>query len=73
MMLVVVHSFFFQAEDGIRYLVRSRWLGDGYKRQRSHDVPEVGVVATDAHDDDTGVARLDRAVRGDPRLSLIHI
>ena len=25
--------FFFQAEDGIRYLVRSRGLGDGYKRQ----------------------------------------
>ena len=28
--------FFFQAEDGIRYLVRSRGLGDVYKRQ----VPE---------------------------------
>ena len=26
-------SFFFQAEDGIRYLVRSRGLGDVYKRQ----------------------------------------
>ena len=25
--------FFFQAEDGIRYLVRSRGLGDVYKRQ----------------------------------------
>ena len=24
---------FFQAEDGIRYLVRSRGLGDVYKRQ----------------------------------------
>ena len=24
---------FFQAEDGIRVLVRSRGLGDGYKRQ----------------------------------------
>ena len=30
-MLVVV--FFFQAEDGIRDLVRSRGLGDVYKRQ----------------------------------------
>ena len=30
-MLVVF--FFFQAEDGIRYLVRSRGLGDVYKRQ----------------------------------------
>ena len=27
-------SFFFQAEDGIRDLVRSRGLGDVYKRQR---------------------------------------
>ena len=29
----VLHSFFFQAEDGIRDLVRSRGLGDVYKRQ----------------------------------------
>ena len=28
--------FFFQAEDGIRYLVRSRGLGDVYKRQELH-------------------------------------
>ena len=28
--------FFFQAEDGIRDLVRSRGLGDVYKRQNSH-------------------------------------
>ena len=30
---IVVIVFFFQAEDGIRYLVRSRGLGDVYKRQ----------------------------------------
>ena len=28
-----MYSFFFQAEDGIRDLVRSRGLGDVYKRQ----------------------------------------
>ena len=28
-----VRNFFFQAEDGIRDLVRSRGLGDVYKRQ----------------------------------------
>ena len=28
--------FFFQAEDGIRDLVRSRGLGDVYKRQLEH-------------------------------------
>ena len=30
--------FFFQAEDGIRDLVRSRGLGDVYKRQSDIDV-----------------------------------
>ena len=32
--LCVVFVFFFQAEDGIRDLVRSRGLGDVYKRQQ---------------------------------------
>ena len=30
--------FFFQAEDGIRGLVRSRGLGDVYKRQEPDDL-----------------------------------
>ena len=29
----IAYHFFFQAEDGIRDLVRSRGLGDVYKRQ----------------------------------------
>ena len=32
--------FFFQAEDGIRDLVRSRGLGDVYKRQRLTITPD---------------------------------
>ena len=32
-MLLILFFFFFQAEDGIRDLVRSRGLGDVYKRQ----------------------------------------
>ena len=32
-MVVYMRFFFFQAEDGIRDLVRSRGLGDVYKRQ----------------------------------------
>ena len=32
-----VYFFFFQAEDGIRDLVRSRGLGDVYKRQDQKD------------------------------------
>ena len=37
--LLVTYSgvVFFQAEDGIRDLVRSRGLGDVYKRQASND------------------------------------
>ena len=35
--------FFFQAEDGIRDLVRSRGLGDVYKRQR-HNNPMQSVA-----------------------------
>ena len=39
-------GFFFQAEDGIRDLVRSRGLGDVYKRQALCVVAEatVGVI-----------------------------
>ena len=33
LVLLVFYVFFFQAEDGIRDLVRSRGLGDVYKRQ----------------------------------------
>ena len=33
-----VFFFFFQAEDGIRDLVRSRGLGDVYKRQFEYDI-----------------------------------
>ena len=33
--VVLCFFFFFQAEDGIRDLVRSRGLGDVYKRQTS--------------------------------------
>ena len=44
-----VFFFFFQAEDGIRDLVRSRGLGDVYKRQAAArpapSEPEVGRAA----------------------------
>ena len=38
--------FFFQAEDGIRYLVRSRGLGDVYKRQvlTSEEIEYIDVA-----------------------------
>ena len=37
----IVGLFFFQAEDGIRDLVRSRGLGDVYKRQASNACLDV--------------------------------
>ena len=37
--LSLVAAFFFQAEDGIRDLVRSRGLGDVYKRQVLTELP----------------------------------
>ena len=35
--------FFFQAEDGIRDLVRSRGLGDVYKRQFDHRILDAST------------------------------
>ena len=35
------YIFFFQAEDGIRDLVRSRGLGDVYKRQNKNRTKEI--------------------------------
>ena len=64
--------FFFQAEDGIRDLVRSRGLGDVYKRQ-----VKTLVVAHDDLDLAVGDWKLDFA-KGPKQhnginLSLIHI
>ena len=39
--VVCVLFFFFQAEDGIRDLVRSRGLGDVYKRQKPGRVRRI--------------------------------
>ena len=66
------YFFFFQAEDGIRDLVRSRGLGDVYKRQPFGDVDgvdaEAGQEALVAQHVDRRLA--DRQVQ---HLSLIHI
>ena len=41
-----VPLFFFQAEDGIRDLVRSRGLGDVYKRQLANNLKDrLGVFS----------------------------
>ena len=65
--------FFFQAEDGIRDLVRSRGLGDVYKRQ----VLGVVGVRRDAVEDLLAVERQCKVVVAvlalAEDLSLIHI
>ena len=69
----VICCFFFQAEDGIRDLVRSRGLGDVYKRQVGG-----GAVVFDAGGDSAAGGSADGgrvALPGIllPWLSLIHI
>ena len=65
-------AFVFQAEDGIRDLVRSRGLGDVYKRQDERDgVDAVATVLVAAVDDPAAaLATEGEDVRA---LSLIHI
>ena len=65
--------FFVQAEDGIRDLVRSRGLGDVYKRQVFDPVGQQPAIS--------GIHGCHRQIRSGPRrtrvtapgLSLIHI
>ena len=81
-LVVVGLFFFFQAEDGIRDLVRSRGLGDVYKRQRHHVlnssifpsqlkglVRKHGAFSLEMTELDE---ETDRKAR-EPILSLIHI
>ena len=79
-MLLRVHSrrsvwcgfFFFQAEDGIRDLVRSRGLGDVYKRQ---DVDCDCLITSDDEEAKKIVIELAEKIPGvrGIDLSLIHI
>ena len=55
-------SFFFQAEDGIRDLVRSRGLGDVYKRQAEGGVASPEVIERDHRAE--GLDPVDESPRG---------
>ena len=71
--IVVIVFFFFQAEDGIRDLVRSRGLGDVYKRQ-GRGGPFVAGVYPLLFDDTCGFLAADfDGEDWDQDLSLIHI
>ena len=71
--VMVSSLFFFQAEDGIRDLVRSRGLGDVYKRQALTDVQSaVSRINTFPQDMERPV--VSQIVNSDlVCLSLIHI
>mgnify|MGYP003381496260 CR=1 FL=1 len=64
--------FFFQAEDGIRDLVRSRGLGDVYKRQEFQQTLEEEALLQSIEDNPL-CPGCGRRVREDWLLSLIHI
>ena len=70
---IVIVFFFFQAEDGIRDLVRSRGLGDVYKRQIV-DGPLRCHQLTVLLSSQKAVAQVLNDLRRQPYgLSLIHI
>ena len=65
--------FFFQAEDGIRDLVRSRGLGDVYKRQQVNRDRALALIEAGAMLP-AGLAAVGTAkANGEWDLSLIHI
>ena len=71
--LVVQGSFFFQAEDGIRDLVRSRGLGDVYKRQMVFSPMPVTVITFAPLEPTTEAAPATTRFSIEMSLSLIHI
>ena len=65
--------FFFQAEDGIRDLVRSRGLGYVYKRQGAGGEADAEILVLGADLLHRGACLRQRAIDGLLLLSLIHI
>ena len=72
-MYVFVDFFFFQAEDGIRDLVRSRGLGDVYKRQVLDMRDQLLHAGFDAIQHRLGVHTGEHDDGEERGLSLIHI
>ena len=65
--------FFFQAEDGIRDLVRSRGLGDVYKRQGLQFLAEMVRTGRPASELTRCFATVPQMLKNVRFLSLIHI
>ena len=64
---------FFQAEDGIRDLVRSRGLGDVYKRQQGNRLEKRNWFDRTASIRKPSSSSPNRASHSVQKLSLIHI
>ena len=64
---------FFQAEDGIRDLVRSRGLGDVYKRQAAYMIRGNATIERDYYYTTHGVYSDQVDMPNAMSLSLIHI
>ena len=71
--IVVLVLFLLQAEDGIRDLVRSRGLGDVYKRQGQVAGEEIHVLAVAHAGCDHHLVRRENFGDVALGLSLIHI
>ena len=69
----MLFCFFFQAEDGIRDLVRSRGLGDVYKRQVNNEASESLIVNRESGEVRLLSEAAARSMRVALPLSLIHI
>ena len=72
---VLAEFFFFQAEDGIRDLVRSRGLGDVYKRQGIGWRHPTSVTErwTGAFLDQAEVHQFDQSLRRQPHVGWLDI
>ena len=73
MLYLVILFFFFQAEDGIRDLVRSRGLGDVYKRQEYGTELWIGDIKTTISKPDNCISIIELKKNIEEILSLIHI
>ena len=71
--VIVVVVFFFQAEDGIRDLVRSRGLGDVYKRQTINGAGAIEVRATHRATDSTLARIIHLVEKAEGPVSYTHL
>ena len=71
MWILAVIVFFFQAEDGIRYLVRSRGLRDVYKRQDNHFLHTRDARRNRPHEQRTRICGAPTG-RVDPHACLLY-